>query len=52
MELTTILLVLILYTIVFGGDSLVSIFQFILVAGIWLLLGIVSIFFLGIILYG
>lgn len=52
MELTTILLALILYAIVFGGNSLFNIFQFLLIAGFWLLLGIFCIFLLGIIFHG
>ena len=50
MTLITIILILILIALVFGGDAVAGIFQFILKAGFWLLVSMIALtafFFIG-----
>ena len=50
MTLITIILILILIALVFGGDAVAGIFQFILKAGFWLLVAMTAMtafFFIG-----
>ena len=52
MTLITIILILILIAIVFGGDAVVGIFLFIFTAGFWLLAIMITLFFIGLGYYG
>ena len=50
MTLITIILILILIALVFGGDAVAGIFQFIFKAGFWLLVAMTALtafFFIG-----
>ena len=52
MTLIAIILILILIAIVFGGDVVVGIFQIIFTAAFWLLVIMISLFFIGFGYYG
>ena len=52
MTLIVILLILILIALVFGGDAVAGIFQFILKAGFWLIIALLVLFIIGFQLYG
>ena len=47
MTIVIILLILILIALIFGGDSIISIFQFILKLGFWLIILLLVLFFIG-----
>ena len=47
MTLIVILLILILIAIVFGGEAVAGIFQFILKIGFWLIIALLVLFFIA-----
>ena len=52
MTLIIILLILILIALVFGGEAVAGIFQFIFKAGFWLIIALLVLFIIGFQLYG
>ena len=52
MTIVIILLILILIALVFGGDAVAGIFQFILKAGFWLMVAMMIFFFIGLQYFG
>ena len=52
MTIVIILLILILIALVFGGDTVAGIFQFILKAGFWLIIVLMVLLFIGFQYYG
>ena len=52
MTIVIILLILILIALVFGGDAVAGIFQFVLKAGFWLIIALMVLFFVGFQYYG
>jgi|TARA_B100001059_G_C17656460_1_gene487239 hypothetical protein len=52
MTLITIILILILIAIIYGGGVVVGIFQFIFTASFWLLAIMFTLFFIGLGYYG
>ena len=52
MTLIVILLILILIALVFGGDAVAGIFQFILKAGFFIIRALLVLFIIGFQLYG
>ena len=47
MTIVIILLILILIALVFGGEAVAGIFQFILKLGFWLIIALLVLFFIG-----
>ncbi len=52
MTLIVILLILILIALVFGGDAVAGIFQFILKAGFFIIIALLVLFIIGFQFYG